>query len=158
MTVESYVKDSPGLWKLTDALHVVIGIEGEYSDKEEYVAGIFTDRQTAQNLILQKTAEGRQRATERNNWLVKMARLRAELKEKKVEAVSPEIMSYYGKDYLPRSLMEPTGEELAEIEQEAGPYPGHIEYDSYYIVAVPLNVWGRWEALDDNLEVAQEGR
>jgi hypothetical protein len=43
-------------------MHVVIGSQGEYSDREEYVAGVFTDLEVAKKLIIEKAAVGRRRA------------------------------------------------------------------------------------------------
>jgi len=63
--------------------YVVIGVEGEYSDREEYVAGIFTDKKIACHLIEEKSAFGRQRALEISEWHRKRGQLREDLTKQK---------------------------------------------------------------------------
>ncbi len=131
-------------------LHVVIGIEGEYSEKNEYVAGVFTDIEVARNLIEWKTAAGRQRSEERRVWFAKRQALSDKLKAQKLESVDEKTMAYFGREWLPSKYTMPSREEQEEMDSLVGPYPPEIEYDVFYVVSVPvLDQWGRWE--DDTL-------
>lgn len=119
-------------------VHVVIGWNGEYSDREEWVAGVFEDFEVAKRLVIGKTAAGRQRANDRQKWM--------ETRRRKVDAaeiakLTPELKSYYG---FPMDHVRLTVEEMAAINAEMGPFPEHIEYADYYIVCVPMNEWGEW--------------
>lgn len=121
-------------------VHVVIGVEGEYSEREEYVAGVYGDRATAEALVIEKTAAGRARAQERNDWKERRKRLIEAAEEAKI---TPEMRSYYA---FPQGHL--ADEDLREISQELGPIPEYIQYDCYYVVTVPMNRWGRWTEYD----------
>jgi len=128
-------------------IHIVIGAEGEYSDRHEYIAGAFTDIEVAKKLVIEKTATGRQRAVERMRWLDKRKALSDKLKQDKINAVDAKTLAYYGRDYLPSRLTWLSNVEQDELDRQMGPYPEAIEYDQYYVVSVPVDEWGRWEEL-----------
>jgi len=129
-------------------LYVVIGSRGEYSDREEYVAGVFENKVTACNLIQEKTALGRRRALDRQKWIDTRCGLVNEAKKTKRNLVTQEDLAYYGEEYLPSRLRDLTPEEQAIINEKVGPIPRAIEYDTFYVVSVPVNKWGQWSEFD----------
>ncbi len=122
----SYVTASEVL--ATTRIHVVIGWEGEYSDRQEYVAGAFWDLETAKRHILEKTAEGRKAAQKRDAWIERRYQLENAAREAK------------------RGLNAEEEEEISR--QMGGPCPRQINYDNYYVVSLPIGEWGKWYEFD----------
>ena len=123
-------------------LHVVIGSEGEYSDRVEWVAGVFDDRKEAERLVTAQTEVGRARANERYEWASKLESLKKKAQEEKNKTITPEMRAYYA---YPEERTRLTNDEINMLIQGLGPMPSNIGYDTYYIVDVPFNEWGRWE-------------
>lgn len=135
-----------------EKLHVVIGADGEYSSREEWVAGVFTDLEVAQERIIVETAHGRERALERFRWLEKQKELLEAARKKKI---TPEMLSYYGESWVPRMAL--TDDEMHAIAEEMGPLPRAVDYNNYYIVTVPLNEWGVWNEYSEECKDAASG-
>lgn len=106
---------------MTDKVYVVSAESGEYSDRDDWVAGVFTDKAEAERLVLEKSAERNVQKALDDAW--------GDL----VRAKSKEF-----KDI-------PTLWERGEAAREAiGPRPKTAEWDRLYLAEVPLNVWGRF--------------
>jgi len=121
------------------SLYVVLGNEGEYSDRIVYVAGVFENREEACKLIAEMTAVGRANALIIEEWQKKRKELCDRAREAKI---TPEMRSYYA---YPEGHVSLTPEEYAEINAQIGPSPSRLDYDTFDIYQVPINEWGRWE-------------
>lgn len=103
-------------------LFVVIAEEGEYSDRNDWVAGVFDNRAEAERLVIEKSAEVRQMKTDRDAY---WAKYRA-----------------WNTKHLGQSWDH--GENTTR-DAEIGPAPPREAFDQLYLVEVPLNVWGKYK-------------
>jgi hypothetical protein len=105
-------------------VYVVIVETGEYSDRSDWVGGVFVDKEVAQRMIEVKSALAREQSQRYHAWLVKQWAIRERFPK-------PECWHNDG----------PT---LEAIEREAGPAPRGESGDRFYLVEVPLNQWGQY--------------
>lgn len=107
---------------MTDKVYVVIAEEGEYSDRRDYIAGVFTDKAEAEEMVLEKS-----------RWKAEQdALLRAWSRafQERIE----EFMD------LPKVY-----DRLEAAEKVLGPRPETGDWDRLYLTEVPLNEWGRFK-------------
>jgi len=104
------------------SVYVVIAECGEYSDRDDWIAGVFTERAFAEALVLEKSAEQRLKEAEVDVWAArhKHTELLA-MKEGKDRA---------GIDAATKAI---------------GPCPKRLEFERLYLAEVPLDRWGKFE-------------
>lgn len=114
-------------------LYVVIVETGEYSDRYDWVGGVFDDKETAQRMIVEKSAAARDLSIRHREWSRKQHAVRNRLPQPRCWGRDPEL--------------------LAAINAEAGPAPEGDPGDRFYLVEAPLNQWGKFDfAGGDNVD------
>lgn len=98
---------------------------GEYSDRCDWIGGVFDNKETAQNMIINKAAEARQHRMDYNAWL------------KKRWAICKRLS---GND----SIWKLSGDQLDALNAESGEAPTGQNGDTFYLVEVPFNQWGEF--------------
>ncbi len=107
-------------------MYVIIVETGEYSDREDWIGGIFDDEAEAKKIVETESAKVRQYVNTYEKWL-----------EKRRSIV--ESMGYKNKIF-PKHLYQ-------ELDNRSAPYPPHKRDElekRFYIVEVPINVWGNY--------------
>lgn len=113
-------------------LYVVIVETGEYSDRCDWVGGIFDDKETAQRMIVEKSAAAREFQLRQDEW---------DIKCRAVWKRFPYNWSY-------TAGTESNPERNAAIEREVGPRPEGQGGDRFYLIEVPLNQWGEFSLFE----------
>lgn len=107
---------------MTDKVYVVIAESGEYSDRNDWIAGVFTDKAEAERLVLEKSEEKCAKDVLVDAWYEKYRKLTKALPA--------------GADWSVR---------YRSAREAAGPCPESIGWDRLYLAEVPLDVWGEFE-------------
>lgn len=127
-----------------DAVYVISAFRGDYSDREEWVCGVFTDRAKARALVEQKDREAREAMAKADEWRRAYSALKTPRLEtlernmdaaKKIGAVPPA--------HIVAELKELRDKRAAFIEKY-GDKPKYPDAYGYYLVAVSPNTWGAW--------------
>jgi hypothetical protein len=105
-------------------LYVVLVEEGEYSERNDWIGGVFDDKETAQRMIAEKSALARETDERYREWMAKQHAVRARFGQPRCWGRDPELM--------------------AAIEAEAGHWLPGQGGDRFYLVEVPLNQWGEF--------------
>ena len=130
-----------------DTVYVVISENGEYSDRDDWVSGVFTDREEALRLVTARDGLHRQYEIEYKAWF---SRRREGIERVRtltnVEAGVHGRMEWGSRGWQETTSDPLTPEKLQEIDKEIGPQP-KFDYNNgerCYLVEVPLNQWGRF--------------
>lgn len=109
-------------------VYVVVGTEGEYSERTEWIAGVFQTEEEARHLAIMKLQE--------------------ELAEAAIQ--NPITNAWIIRARDDRDLFPGPGQwDLEKAEAKYGPYPEYIDpADDYTVVKVPFGQWGRYPADD----------
>ncbi len=106
-------------------LWVIIVEAGEYSDRHDWIGGIFDSKEEAQKVLAIKSAESRQWAINYERWDEKRRHLM-------------EVMG------ITQSGFNRFNE--AELNERLGPPPVEKEIGSrFYLVEAPINAWGMYD-------------
>lgn len=104
-----------------DTVWVIVGSRGEYSDRCEWVAGVFTDKAAAISLAEEKLRASKAADALHAEWIRCMR-------------ATPGYVF----------LVPFTEEQEARVLKCCGPYPPDGDADDYTVIEVPLNEWGRF--------------
>jgi hypothetical protein len=116
-------------------LYVIIVETGEYSDRCDWVGGVFDDKETAQRMIVDKSAVARETSLRYKEWMHKQYAVRDRFPQ-------------------PRCWSRDDPELMEAIQREAGPAPrGGELVDQFYLVEVPMNQWGQFNFAGDMPEL-----
>ena len=114
------------------SVFVVICSSGEYSDRVEWVAGVYTDKEEAIRITTEMMSVSKAADVEYDLWCRKQSAIFRRFNNGR-----------------PQHWNEPiTAEVQSVIDAEIGREPpkgGSI--DDYYITEAPLDQWGRWEGM-----------
>jgi hypothetical protein len=118
--------------ELTNKVYVVIAEMGDYSDRDDWVAGVFTDRKVAENLVLEHDGKVKEWDAAYAAWVDRLA---------------------YAKQRLIWATKRDQGwsEEVQEREVEKNqilserPKRPEETFDRLYFVEVPLDTWGEFK-------------
>lgn len=119
-------KDDP----MTDTVYVVIAECGEYSDRNDWVAAVFSDKSKAEAEVLAWSKARAIYEAEVEFW---------EQRERNLRKADPMYAEAHKNTAWPK-YHQLAGEKI-------GPYPEFPgeRFDRLYFVEVPLNVWGKYE-------------
>lgn len=115
-----------------EQLHIVLARRGEFSEREEWVCGVFTDAERAQDIAVAKLRECREAEGRAMAW---DRLLHAEIARVSGEVSRP-LNDIAG-------ALSPT--RRAEFVQAHGERP-EVEADAFWVVSLPLDALGRWGA------------
>lgn len=105
---------------MSDMVYVIMASTGEYSDRVEWICGIYRDEEVAKTLIEERSAAAREATSEYERWCAKRSGIVGW-----GWPVPPEID--------------------ARVLAECGPVPKNGEADGFWLVSVPMEVWGRFD-------------
>ncbi len=109
-------------------LYVIIVETGEYSDRNDWVGGVYDSRAEAEQVLLEKNALAKQCAIDYDIWL------KSNYEARKVIGKEQGIESYMVSH--------------KDVEDRIGkPQEGQAG-DRFYIVNVPLNTWGQYDYVE----------
>lgn len=111
-----------------EELHVVIVEMGEYSDRNDWIGGIFISEEEAKEWIKIKSAEARQQSIDFDKWQKKRFNICRRMR---------------GDEHIWKLITEQP-KQYAALALEAGPPPQGEIGETFYLVKVPLNRWGRY--------------
>lgn len=142
-------------------VYVVVGSVGDYSERVEWVAGVFDDKAAAIEIATAKLREARA-ADAVNVEYQRRKRAFADSLEHPLRPAEPRASAHLG-DFLrsnPKAELEAHEDAMkayrdamaayyAAIDAECGPCPKAGDADDYTVVEVGMNTWGRWENVTD---------
>jgi hypothetical protein len=106
-------------------LYVVIVETGEYSDRNDWIGGVFDSCEVAKKTLIKKAAAARQQRIDYENWRNKRWAICCEL-----SGVT--------------DIWKLNDEQRAEVDRRVGAEPVGENGDNFYLVEVPLNEWGQF--------------
>lgn len=117
---------------MSTTVYVVMASEGEYSERQEWVCGVFADPEHAKTLVAEKMAEVRAAVAAMNDW---------------------DSRHHYECGTAFRS--DPGWQARdARFKAVNGERPEYLlEADAFWAVAVPMETWGKWDTW-----IAPEGK
>lgn len=104
---------------------MIIVETGEYSDRNDWIGGVFDSCEVAKKMIIEKAAAVRQQQIDYENWCNKQLVVCREL---------------FGNIVM----WKLNDEQRAEIDRRVGAAPVGEIGDNFYLVEVPLNEWGQF--------------
>lgn len=110
---------------MSDSVFVVIGSKGEYSDRYEWVAGVFTDKRMAVGLAQEKLRESKAADAVDDDW----CKCRIGVVGSIFNVVTPDMSQ--------------------RIVERCGTRPGAGVADDYTVVEAKLNEWTRATEVTD---------
>jgi len=128
----------------TPFVYVVIGSSGEYSDRSEWVAGVFTDKSEAIRIASEKLKTSKENQVLHDAWC---RRREAFIRGNGLEQCwDKETRSLVWKDYS--GAFVSWDEQEAIMAASCGESPKGDFADDYTVVEAGLDTWGRAENVD----------
>ncbi len=141
-------------------MYVIIVESGEYSDRDDWIGGIYNDKEEAQRVLAEKSAVARQHQNDYDEWCEKqLAEEEALRKLRRKLKVLYEQNGPFNEKGEPRYIderhnleewhkkRETLMDSIRELEKVVKPrYPCPIENrgERFYIVEVPIGIWGTY--------------
>lgn len=122
---------------MSETVYVVMASKGEWSDRYEWVCGVFTDGQQAKATLGQRERASREAHVLREAY---RERERREVPRRHSWRLAQE-------EFVAEDL-----EHHARRKEwrAANPPPdAEVEAEQFWIVAAPLNQWGKWDAWEE---------
>ena len=129
-------------------VYVIIASRGEYSDREEWVCGVFTDEDQAREMVVTKSAEARVEHEKNVRWYT--TREKIEKDPKGEFTLTLEQLGVRWKFDLPdetrkiyhERLDRATAREVGYDEDDLD--SNYYDLITYCYVEVPMNEWGNF--------------
>lgn len=120
-------------------LYVVIVETGEYSDRCDWVGGVFDNKEAAQRMVVEKSAAAREHRQAADAW---SRRYQEEFYKRGISKYSVNY-TLFGTLFGTPSIEQLTYDAaVRQLRDDLGPEPEGESGDRFYLVEVPLNQWG----------------
>ena len=123
-------------------VHLLIAIGGEYSDKERWIAGVFTSEYQATKEAEKRNAAITAAHIASRKYQTSQDVLRTYLAEPYLRAEGRSMIPDQRYDHLSSHDKELVDR---EIEKSIGPEPEDLEVRSYTVISLPVDEDGEWE-------------
>ncbi len=141
-------------------MYVIIVESGEYSDRDDWIGGIFDNKEEAQSILTVKSAAARQYRNDHEEWRKKRLENYNALEKlgKELDALDKqngpfneegEVKSMKERQNLEawherRQILIDSIKELETIDRKQAEQYKREPGERFYIVEVPVNTWGNY--------------